>query len=321
MDLPPCVIDDDSDEQTDLDESVVFDVCDLVAEDMDLGDMAPIRVHDVVPFVVLKFDPRVDKHWAVPEPQMFHNLVSRVECQAMEEGSDAQLAYRWANLWGKVGLLGLSSKKKPILCEYRRLVEAQVINGARFTLIPKDALEKRGNLTVLLRTPFKEFKYEWVPHAIMKRTRKLKGALRITHIKTFSSKDFTRNGSCKEGWRLLLLQGCPKFMTSLEQFGHDHRFPMGPGHVIIRGGSNRPRGHDQDRRGGQQQQRIQQQQEHGQPRERPGRSKSRVRSYSQDFPRNSSSNFTNLGGRGRGRGGPGSFAWGGPAPKGRGAST
>ena len=44
------------------------------------------------------------------------------------------------------------------------------------------------------------------------------------------------------GWRLLELKGDNEFMLSLEGFEANHRFKIGGGWVIIRGGTRKPAG-------------------------------------------------------------------------------
>ena len=128
-----------------------------------------------------------------------------------------------------------------LLNDFRRTVEDQLLGETRFTLFPRDALEKRGNLSVLLRADFRLFDVRLIPKAILLRSPRLRGGLRVTHVKHYNKDDFSRNGSCKEGWRLVLLQGCPTFMESLTNYEQDHKFPLGPGHIILRGGPDRPK--------------------------------------------------------------------------------
>ena len=257
---------------------------------------------DVVPFVVIKFDPRVDKAWAVPEPEVFKELMNRVMVYCLQRYLTCQRAFRWSNLWGKDGLLGLASKDVPDIIQYREAVEAQTLGPTKFTLFPKEALEKRGNVTVLLRENFRSFDVRWLPKAILVRSG-MKGELKLTHIKHYQDSDKTREGKSKRDWRLAMLQGCPRFMEDLKKFDHEHKFPIGAGHIIIRGGAGRPQGTvDRGRgsRGGrpkqqgdhhhqhhqQQQQRQQQQQKQHQPgRARSDRrDRSEERSYDRDFP-------------------------------------
>ena len=225
-----------------LDETIVLEVERLVSHEIKPEHGAQIRAKEVIPFVVLKFNPERDRHWTVPEPNIFHDLINRVEGVIVEENLDCDRVCLWGNMWGKVGLLGLSPKYPDLINQYRVLVEGQILGKTRFTIFPRDALEKKGTVTVLLREQFRSFKTEWLPKSILRRTRKLRGGLRLTHTKTYADTDVSRAGANKKGWRLALLQGCPRFMMSLEQFPQDHRFPVGSGHVLIRGGSNRPKG-------------------------------------------------------------------------------
>ena len=135
-----------------------------------------------------------------------------------------------------MGLLGLASKNIEDIKAYRALVEAQLTGRTKFTLFPKEALERRGNLSVLLKENYYSFKTEWLPKAILLRSR-MRGGLRLTHVKRYRPDDRTRDGISKEGWRLVLLQGCPVFMEELKKYDQDHRFPVGAGHIVIRGGS------------------------------------------------------------------------------------
>ena len=245
----------DDEPAADLDKTVMIEVARLVREDIRPEQGAQIKAKEVIPFVVLKFNPLTDKHWTVPDPGVFHDLINRVAGEMMEEDMECEKIYQWANLWGKVGLVGLSPWDTGLIDQFRKLLESQLLGDTRFTIFPKDALEKKGTISVLLRSQFRCFKAEWLPRAIIKRTKNLRGGLRLTHVKTYADSDKSRAGASKKGWRLALLQGCPRFMASLEQFPQDHRFPVGSGHVVIWGGSGRPKGQQQDPRPGQGQRR------------------------------------------------------------------
>ena len=142
-------------------------------------------------------------------------------------------------MWGKVGLIGLSPKSKELLTEYRRVVEQQVVGTTRFTIFPRDGLEKRGCVSVLLREYYRHFKIELLPKEILRRTKALRGGLKVTHYKIYKAGDRSRTGASKEGWRLVLLQGTPEFMESLEAFEEEHRFPVGSDRILIRGGTRK----------------------------------------------------------------------------------
>ena len=227
----------------------LIEVKDIVNQNLDVGEGGKIRVGDVISMVVLKFNTKTDKTWAVPSPDLFRELANRVQVYCMEHDLACARAYRWGTLWGRVGLLGLASKSTDDINGFRRAVENQISGDTHFTLFPKDVIQRRGNLSVLLRDNFWSFDVDWLPRAILMRTR-MKGGLRNTHVKHYSESDYTRDGVSKAGWRLVLMQGCPELMKSLERYDHDHRFPVGAGHVIIRGGQGRPRGTIQRRERG-----------------------------------------------------------------------
>ena len=152
-----------------------------------------------------------------------------------------RLAYRWANLWGRVGLIGLSPTNKDHLNDYRHVIETQVLGETNFTIFPKDGLDKKGNLSVLLRENFRAYQIECLPRALFDQSRKLRGMLRVTHVRTYPDAARSRAGASKRGWRLLLLQGCEEFMESLKNYDTEYKFPVGSGHVMIRGGNDRPK--------------------------------------------------------------------------------
>ena len=139
-----------------VNETQILDVQDLITEGIDAGDTR-ITVKDVIAYVVLKYDPDCDEDWTVPEPSLFHDLINRVDCRIRDAKMSCASAYRWANLWGRVGLLGLSPRNLDLLNQYREIIEAQILGNVRFTLFPKEGLNKRGNMSVLLRENFREY--------------------------------------------------------------------------------------------------------------------------------------------------------------------
>ena len=231
-----------------VNETKTLDVRDLVTSSIDTGNNKVV-VKDVIAYVVLKFDPRTDKNWTVPEPTLFHDLMNRVDSRIQEKLLPCARAYRWANLWGRVGLLGLSPSRVDLLNEYRHVIESQKLGPIKFTIFPKEALEKKGNLSILLRENFRAYKVECLPRAILTNTRSLKGGLKVTHWKSYPDTARSRAGASKRGWRLVLLQGCPELMDSIKKFDVDYKFSVGSGHVIIRGGVGRPRTSTSNRAG------------------------------------------------------------------------
>ena len=314
---------DDLESSADLDETRMLDVGEIVCQELDPGRGPQIKAKSVVSFVVLQYDPNRNPTWAVPDQNTFHDLLNRVENIMWDEKHECEAAFKWGNMWGKVGLVGLSPKNTRHINEYRELIEGQLLGDTRFTLFPKDALEKQGSISVLLRSNFRSLDPLVLPSRLLRRSRRLRGGLKVTHIKEYADSDRSRQGACKAGWRLILMQGDEEFMKSLEYYGQEHRFPVGSGHVIIRGGNNRPKGQDlgspqlplQGRgrgRGSAPQLQLQQH-----PQSRPGAS--RTLCYSVDFPARGHNDTSNREGSGPGTG-RGMGAWSSPASRGRGAS-
>ena len=99
--------------------SRIVNIRDLVSREIDVGDGGDIRVDDTISFVVLKLDPRVDASWTVPDPDLFNELMNRVICHCFENDLACQRIFKWSNLWGKVGLVGLASHSIDDITEYR----------------------------------------------------------------------------------------------------------------------------------------------------------------------------------------------------------
>ena len=316
--------DETMDTTVDLDTTRTFQVRDLVSSGMEVTEGAQVRSRDIIPYVVLKWDEAKDTHWSVPSTSLFHGLVNRIESRIQRDDLTCGSVMKWSNLWGKVGLLGLSARDPSLLSAFRTLVESQVNGSIRFSIYPRDGLDKKGNVSVLLRETYRDFDIGVLAKTILRRTRKLKGGLRVTHIKEYGDNERSRTGASKAGWRLVLLQGTPEFMASLEQFEAEHRFWVGSDRIIIRGGNRKASGTQGPgqvarQRGGQRQQ-HQQQAMGGH-----NATRSRNRSYDQSYPAGPGRHDESGRGRGRAGSGPASgsrvpSAWGEAPPRHRGQS-
>ena len=233
----------------DLDETQVLDMRDLITPEIDIGRGGQVRSRDIVQFVILARPTRSSgttpqnpaTKWSVPDPKSFKLLVNRAECFMIENRLPCYKVKKWANLWGKVGIVGLSPRNPQHILDYRTVIEGLSTDTQSYTIFPKDAVENRGSISILLRDSFDGFKPECLSTALFLGNRGLKGALRATHVKTYGKDDKTRAGASKQGWRLVMLQGCPEFMKSLETYDEDQRFSLGSGYVYIRGGVRKPR--------------------------------------------------------------------------------
>lgn len=293
-----------------------------MSPEIDIRSGSQIRSRDVLQFVVLA-KPRGPSsapapstsippatNWTIPEPREFHSLMNRAECFMIDNKLPCYNAHKWGNLWGKVGLVGLSAKVPRHIEDFRTVIEGLSTDTLTFTIFPRDAVENRGSISVLLRDTFKEFSPKCLPAAIFRRNKGLRGSLRATHTKTYGAEDKTRSGASKKGWRLILLQGCSEFMRSLEAYEEDEKFTLGSGYIYIRGGVRKPRSGPPRGALGRGQPRQQRNNRDNHPRT-PLRD-----SFNEQFPtipeERESEELRRP--RGRGRGTEGSSAWSAPPP-------
>ena len=80
------------------------------------------------------------------------------------------------------------------------------------------------------------------PRLLGKKNDGFRGRLKVVRSKIFTNNDKTKNGQTMAGWRLLELKGDEEFMRSLENFEANHKFKIGGGWVILRGGNRKPPG-------------------------------------------------------------------------------
>ena len=118
-----------------------------------------------------------------------------------------------------------------------------VIDEFDFASVPKIALEGgEQNLSAMIRGDMKDLETAAFCRMLGKKNDGFRGKLKLVSSKLFTGRDKTKNGQSMEGWRLLELKGDDEFMRSLEGFEANHRFKIGGGWVIIRGGNRKPPG-------------------------------------------------------------------------------
>ena len=173
-----------------LDETAVFDFRELEREEDRIEGMAgEIRTRGVLQFVLLECR---KGEWVIPDSQTFHDLINRVECNFLREKSPLTKVLRWTNLWGSIGLLGLSAKSRPRLREFRdALSERDIIKGKLFSSIPKDVLMDRTRLCTLLRTNHRSFDLNTFSDGLFSKNSGLRGQVGISHTKTYGPDDKT----------------------------------------------------------------------------------------------------------------------------------
>ena len=124
----------------DLDETRTFDMRDLVPADIPILRGTQVRTRDVVQFVVLSRPRCPDGEgpndeataWTVPSTTEFHDLIARAECFMIQNKLPCMRAQKWINLWGKVGLVGLSPKNVEYMEDYRTVIEGSPTEDLMF---------------------------------------------------------------------------------------------------------------------------------------------------------------------------------------------
>jgi hypothetical protein len=219
-----------------LQQTKILQTTSLLDPEEFIGNLPPqVKAKGTLQFVVMACS-EDDSNWFVPPLQTFFDLISQVECSLIEKQSNALTALKWASQWGEVGLVGLSTRNLELLQDYRRALATTVIDNICFTSIPRDVLEPKNVVTLLLKEVHRHFKPEYVPFAILQRNPDLRGRLRTIRVKTHGPDDKTIKGQSKAGWRTIVLEGDCEFMTSLKFLPEDRRFALGAGHVFLHGG-------------------------------------------------------------------------------------
>ena len=91
-----------------LDETAIFDFKDLEREEDRIKGMSgEVRT---LQFQFVLLVSAGGKEWEIPDTQTFHDLINQVECTLLQAKSPLSKVLRWINLWGSVGLMGLSAK-------------------------------------------------------------------------------------------------------------------------------------------------------------------------------------------------------------------
>ena len=128
-------------EESAFDDTMIFDMKELEREeDRIQGMTGEIRSKGIIQFILLQSNQALTD-WILPEEQIFHDFVNRLECRFIKEKMKIGSVLKWTNLWGSVGLMGLSAKDKALLTDLRDYISyAEIIPGKHFTTVPKLSL-------------------------------------------------------------------------------------------------------------------------------------------------------------------------------------
>ena len=164
-------------------------------------------------------------NWIATEQDLFFDFMGLVESALLKSWRRCEAALDWYNTWGTIGLVGLHSSEEEEMLGLRTLITTKSLRGKEFNTYPKDTLTRSPDYTVILKRHQRTIDLGGLAERLVKSNRSLlQGSLIPTHIKMYSSKDVTRSGLSKKGWRPVVLKGDPKMVASLSKTEDSHLF-------------------------------------------------------------------------------------------------
>ena len=198
-----------------------------------------IKSNGVIQFVVMRRPERSEDEWEFFPRKTLENLINYVEGRNAFTGNGLSVAFKFANMWGEVPLLGLFSIDISAMTGYRFQVELYS-DGFEYQTFPRDALDRRLSLTIMLWQNLEGIEDDAIAPNLLDRNRELAGGVKVAKVKNFRADDLDTRGVSMLGARLVQLDGNETFLRSLEKLPKSHRFGLGVGTVIIRGGNRAP---------------------------------------------------------------------------------
>ena len=198
-----------------------------------------IRTKSVIQFVIMRREESSNSEWEFFPKKAMENLINNVEGRNASTGNGLSTAFKFANLWGEVPLLGLYATDISIMNGYRFQIELYS-DGFEYQTFPREALDKRLALTIMMWQNLEGIRDEAIAQNLLDRNRELAGGIKVARVRLFRKDDLDSRGNSMLGARLVQLDGNETFLRSLERFPQSHRFGLGVGTVIIRGGDRAP---------------------------------------------------------------------------------
>ena len=202
------------------------------------NNQSSIRSQGILQYVLLACI-RGQKEWKIPPLETFFDVMGMVECELIAQNSPFLSALKWSSPWGKIGLIGLATKNLEKLQGFRNFLAKFHIHNFDFITVPRDLLDPKNIVTILLRENHRTFRADLIPVALLQRNNILKGRLRTLRVRHYNPDEISSNGASKRGWRTVVLEGDIDFMDSLAKTEDDHKFTLGAGFIYIKGGERK----------------------------------------------------------------------------------
>ena len=203
------------------------------------GNNRRFKARGMIQFVIMRRTEGSGEEWEFFPRKSLENLINAIEGRNASSGNGLSGAFKFANMWGVVPLLGLYSSDMGLLTGYRHQVEL-FNDGFEYQTFPREALDRRLALTVMLWQNLEGIQDDAIAPNLLDRNPGLDGGVKVARLKIFRSEDLDTRGESMLGARLAQLDGNDTFLKSLAKFPRSHRFGLGVGTVIIRGGDRAP---------------------------------------------------------------------------------
>ena len=222
-----------------LDTTRLLPLASLLPKHMRKSDNADrmISVKGTVQFIMMHRSAAApQQEWSLTPRNIFENAMTAIQNRNTELKNGANIAIVYASVSAGVPIIGFRPSMILQIDTFREQTEQLTLMGFNFQIMPKASLLRRYALTIMLWQPMRHLSLDLIPLQLFERTPALAGGMRITKCKTFKKEDKDKQQRSMDGVRLIQIAGDQDFLRSLYQFPRNHRFGLGLGSIIIRGG-------------------------------------------------------------------------------------
>ena len=139
------------------------------------GVVGQVKSKGLLHFVVLCRVDREGSTWFLPATQVFHDLLCELDAAMMAENLKITEVMDWASQGAESGLIGLWTSNMTRLNDFRRRIRETRREELRFTVVPRDLVESRPNLSTILKPKLRLFPLGNLPRALFARNHGLAG--------------------------------------------------------------------------------------------------------------------------------------------------
>ena len=226
------------------------------------GDMEKKKVYEkTLRFVVVKrLTGDTEKNWSVVEADEVADMINDIMTEIADEDSNALKCYAWLDQ--RKGILALKPDSRKRIEVFREKIrnfspipvveddgsdedmdtssQLEIPATFQYETYLMDALIERYSVTILIKKNNRKLPLDKIASLLFKRNKKLRGTLTPIKCKYYNKEDKNQNGTSREDWRLVHLEGDEAFMASLATFPENQFFPFGSANIQIRGGKRPP---------------------------------------------------------------------------------